>query len=99
MPIRTKDVKSWAKAAGGGKKMQRGVGNVMGAAAKAAKGDYGGAGKQGIKEARALGTTNLGKNSRRATARKSKVVRKLNRGTGAKSKVNLEPAQRRKFYG
>ena len=99
MPIRTKDAKSWAKAAGGGKKMQRGVGNLMGAGAKAAKGDYGGAGKQAIKGTRALGTTKLGKNARRAVARKSKKVRKLNRGTGAKSKVNLEPAQRRKFYG
>ena len=49
MPIRTKDAKSWAKAAGGGKKMQRGVGNLMGAGAKAAKGDYCGAGKQAIK--------------------------------------------------
>ena len=99
MPIRTKDAKSWVKAAGGGKKLQKGVGNLMGAGAKAKKGDYGGAGKQVIKGTRALANTKLGKRARRAVARNSKAVRKFNRGTGAKGKVNLEPAQRRKFYG
>ena len=99
MPIRTKDAKSWVKAAGGGKKLQKGVGNLMGAGAKAKKGDYGGAGKQAIKGTRALGQSKLGKRARRGAARGSKAIRKLNRGTGAKSKVNLEPAQRRKYYG
>ena len=99
MPVGTKDAKGWVKAAGGGKKMQRGVGNLMGAGAKLRKGDYGEGGKQAIKGTRALANTKLGKRARRGVARTSKAVRKLNRGTGAKSKVNLEPKQRRKYYG
>ena len=71
----------------------------MGAGAKAKKGDYCGAGKQAIKGTRALGQSKLGKRARPGAPRGSKAVRKLNRGTGAKSKVNLEPAQRRKYYG
>ena len=99
MPIRTKDARGIVKAAGGGKKLQKGVGNLMGAGAKAKKGDYAGATKAATKGVRAVGQSNLGKRARRAVARNSKAVRKLNRGTGAKSKVNLEPKQRRKFYG
>ena len=99
MSFRTKDARALVKAAGGGKKMQKGAANLMGAGAKAKKGDYAGAAKKGVKGTRALANTQLGKRGRRAVARKSKAVRKFNRGTGAKGKVHLEPAQRRKYYG
>ena len=99
MPFGTKDAKGIIKAAGGGEKMQRGVGSLMGAGAKLKKGDVGGAAKSTVKGVRKLASTKLGKKARRAVARKSKGVRKLNRGTGAKGKSSMEPSQRRKMYG
>ena len=53
MSFRTKDARALVKAAGGGKKMQKGAANLMGAGAKAKKGDYAGAAKKGVKGTRA----------------------------------------------